>query len=704
MPDPVLERELTEEADEKPKALQTTDEFQTEWDEAREYWKQIHRIYDYAYLFYKSIVTLNNIYGERYLKSFGLQVSVPRTFMTVEAISSQMLNRKIEFAVGGRNFRSSQNAHYQEKRLNGEWKRSKADKELRDAERNALIFGNGYLLNTFVDDVRDFHFVKEQTENPEGEEGADVDPAGPEDPEDGAPNAVTSPTKGLTEDDWELRKTTIYKGMKPNSLNPYNVFTDPHATNDENRRYVYLYSTPKVQDLIDFVVGKGWMTEEEAKAKIQSNTVQRFDEIRDTLDVLYNQPLTPYTRGDHQVDTTATTPPTARQQNDMVGIVERFGRDGYEIRIDGSNETLYKDYNVYPHKQIPIITFWDVKVPGEFRGMGEPEIIRYQQVEENKIHNLLLHATLMTIVQRYAIRGDLLEDEADLSFADPFKPLRLKQLPGNDITKAIMPMTQPDVKRSPFELMDLVKEIIQQSTGATDFVISASNAVTDTATESDNLVAASAARIRSKLVTLEEGLVCLAEQWLACFPAFYDEDMDFQITGEKAWYKYLPYDRAKANEDPTIKAETQAKLQYVNNGAGVTGDTVEQMYKYAGYTEVIFQSDLTGGFVAEVRITDLDSNLNETTENYLKVIKVMSEANAAAAATGDKRRFDVFKLSKDLIRNYPMIKNVDEYIQGEAPENMGLPKPPEPEQPAEPMPLPEGEITLPANEMAGQPV
>lgn len=657
MPDG-LQDQIEKEMSAAPETTEPTrDAFKEDWEEALAFWKRIHPIYDYAWLFYNSMVFMSNLYGEKWLEVFGMQVAVPRTFMTVESIASQMLNRKIEFDVSGRNFNSYEKAEYEQQILNSEWGRAQADKVIRESDKDALIYGNGYILSVFVDEKTDFHML------PQEDEGQ-----APDDPEDGVEDVESIKTVGELQ--WMQESITEYKGMKCRRLDPYYTFTDPYATCDEDRRFVYFYGSMDVDQMREFVVKKGWLTEEDAKKRIQPTTVERFDNIRNQLDSLYSSPITPYTRGDHQGSQVAPAQQSELQNRNRCAYIERYEKDHYEIRLVGDDVTLYKDFNIYPHKKIPITTIWDVKVPGEFRGRGEPEIIRYQQVEENKIHNFLLQAALISIVQRYAIVPSLLEDETDANFNNPFKPLRLKALPGNSVEKAIMPMQQPDLKSGPFKLMDLVKEVVQQTTGATDFVISSSNATTDTATESENLVQASAARIRTKLVNLEESLEQIAQMWIACFVAFYDEEADLKITGKNVYYRYIPYDKAKVNED-------QEFIQKTADAHGAAPQTtLRSFYQALGYKDVIFASELIGQYDVKVKISDIEINADRMVDKYLKAIKVMAEANAAAAASGESKRFDVFKLSEDMIRQFPFIENVEEYIIGGKPEaSLPIPEP-----------------------------
>lgn len=638
----------------------TVDKFQEDWVEAKAFWERQHRIYDFAYLQYKSILTYNSIFGHDYLRTFGMKVFVPHTFQAIESIAAVLNARKVEVVVESSKLIDETKEKYLSKLDNIEWKRAKMNTVRAAVLKDALTYGLGFYFNPFVDDSKEFHFQKTNEEKT----------SAPSDPEDGREQGDEPAIDKKA--GWEKKKITRYRGMKPRPLDPYYTFPDPNATSDEDWGFCYAYTPMSVEALRDFVVSAEWMSQEEAEKKINETSVEYFDKIRDTVDNLFEQPLTAYTRGDH-VGTYSGKPIQERSQKNRVGLLERFEEDGYEARIAGTDIVLHQDYNIYPHKRIPIIPVWDYKIPHYFPGMGEPEIMRWQQIEANRVHNSLLEALLMSVVQRYAVNTSLLEDESDIAFQNPFKPIRLKKLPGITVQQAIMPMPQPDVKQSPFQLMNLIKETIQQTTGASDFIVSSNDSTAGTATESDNLVQATTNRMREKTRQMdEETLPKLFEQWHACFPVFYTDELDFRLRGERLFVRYLPYDRRTANEDPE-------KINKAKEELDAEGDTLVAIYQNAGYDEVIFLSDLMGEFAVEVRITDLDLDSDKAIMQYMALIKSANEANIAAQNAGDPTRINVMKLEEDLLKQYSFIKKPEDYIIKQAQEAPALPGAPMPE-------------------------
>jgi len=621
--------------------------FWDEWQKNKEHWVKQHRVYDFAYLQYRSVMTLNAAYGQQYMDAFGMQVYVPLTYQTVESIASILNQQKVEFVVEATSKKDEAKEKYVQRLDNIEWKRSKSDDVRADVHKDALIFGNGYYYNPYIEDKKEYDYLV----TPEEKVTA------PQDPEDGQEQA-DEPVEGEKQK-WEKRTTILYRGVKPKALDPYYTFFDRHATSDEDAKRAYVYTIMSVDDAKDFVVDNGWMTTEEAEKKIFARSVERFDRVRKMIDFLYTRPLTSWTRGDH-IDPMQATPLNtidSDQDDEVIAFIEMYEPNNYEVWIDGDREAaIYQDHNVYPHKQIPIIPVWDVKVPHVFAGIGEPELIRYQQIETNRVHNLLLDALLMSIVQRYAVKEDLLQDSTDVSFWNPFKPIKLKHLPGLTVQQAIMPMPQPDVKNTPFQIMEMIQRTVQQTTGATDYIVSTSEADTDTATESNNLMSATSVRMKEKTRQMDGySLPRLVEQWHSIYPMFYTDELDFRIRGEKTFVRYVPYDKKDVNENSKFIA--QAKEQLNADGA-----TLEEVYQNAGYTFVLFLSDIRGEFVASVDVKDVDFHALKTIEQYQKAIEAMIMVNDSAAKTGQQFQFDVVKFGKEMVGQFPMIRDVDEYV------------------------------------------
>lgn len=651
------------------------DVFKRDWQAAESHWLKRHRVYDFAYLNYRSILTLNAFFGKSYLDVFGHQAFVPLTFQTIAAIKSPMNNRKIEFVVKSRSRKNEKREKYVQRMDNIEWQRSNAEVQLAEATHYALLLGEGYLLNEYVCEKVLRHFVKTEVEKPDLSEG---EPAGDDyDEED---------DDGVDKLEWEEKTITKYEGMRPRSVSPWHVFTRPGSTCDADRGHVYIYVPTEVNALREFVIGKGWMTKEKAEQVIIARPFKRFDSVRDTIDAIFDEPITPFTRGDHQTSDARASATSvgnaAKSAPDTCGVIMRFEEDYFEMRVDGLDETIYKDFNAYPHKEIPIITIFDDKIPGEFAGIGEAEKIRWQQIEENRVHNYALNMTLLSIVQRYAINTAYLEDETEANFNNPFRPIRLKKgMPGVRVDQAIQALPMPDLKRSPLEMSKIIQETAQKTTGASDFLTSASNSKADTATESNNLVAATTSRIREKAREIDQdALPRLIKQWHPCYPAMYDSLLEFRLTGDKSFSILIPGDRADMNNDheeikkaadeldvmlpegwKSGEGTNESPYKIADGADGKPKVTLSDVYRLAGYDLVMFSDDFTGEYDVETKVTDIELDANQTINSYLKALKVMADLNTMLANSGDPRRLDVYKLATEALRQFPQIRNVEDY-------------------------------------------
>lgn len=649
-----------------------TDVFISDWDLDREYWKKHHKKFDWNYLFYRSILVNNAVYGDEYMKAFGLNVFVPLTFQTIESIAAQGSSRKTDITVKGRTFLENKNAKFMEAMDNAEWQRSGASQARNEGQYNALLFGNGYVFNPFVCDVEKVHRLKDTRE----------DDKKPPHTDDGEETEDTNPFVDRRGKKWEEYSLTRYKGMKPRALNPYYTFPSRHAIDKDNMGRCYVYTILPVKDARKFAVDSGWCTADEAEKIIIPGSVEYFDKVRHTVDSLYSLAPMAFVRTDNTEQVQRPVPSPLTDDGEMCAFIERYENDYYEVRVATNiSETLYWDWNVYPHKEIPIKVYQDVRIPNEFLAMGEPELIRWQQIETNKIHNYYLNTVLIEMVQRYAIVPSYLEDESDASFLNPFRPIRLKQIPGIQINQAIQAMPQPEVKRSPVDLMNMVKETSQATTGASDFVVSANDAQSQTATESNNLVAATFARINEKLRRMEEETTsAIVNQWHPCFYTFYDEDQDFLLTGEGDYVRFLPYDRSEANEDKEMIKEASDRLQ-------AEGQTLEQVYMNAGYNLVVFASDLSGDYLAATKFADAEISKEKTIAQFTATLAALKEANKTAQEQGEKKRFDVFKVTEEMAKQLPMINNIDDYILPNGFKVQSVPAPsamnPQSAQPAE---------------------
>jgi hypothetical protein len=621
--------------------------------------KNVHPKMNYHYLQYKGILALNRAYGEEYLKTIGLQVSVPRTFMTVEAIKPSLSGRPLDIDVEADKLSAEPYEKKAKYTLKGEWKRSKADWAKSEAQSDALIFGTGWLISRFIDD---------QTVNIYEKENGDK---------------IETVTETMTR----------YKGMRAFRLDPYTVFPDRHATTDMpyesgswQRCWVYsLWDYDVWQDICD---EKGYNVEGMEKG----GTLEDFGKVRKIIDTLYIDALSEVrTRQD---DNQLVTPGKETQVDEldttnMIMVVECFEEERYSV-FSGANWTINTmEDGISRDNRIPVTALRDYVIPGEFDGVGEPEVLRWQQYEENKIHNLSYMQVLTSTVQRYAVVEELLKDPTEARASNPFKPIRLKYRPGISINQAIQPMNQGKGTAYPQQFLNDVKNIGQSATGITDFFIGASNTETNTATEANRLANATTERIRQKIYEMEErDLVRVLQYWLVNIPYLYDDELDLKIHGEddKFFVKFLPMD-SKNNKDVDLIAEYSTKMGLpLVSPEGVKVQTLEELFIAGGYRDVVFIDEITNQFDITIKTATATGDKMKQIGELRQVLTELSAINQHNIAVGLPPEFKVGQIGRDLLKQFDeIIKNVDDYIYSDEEKAMvsGAMQapPPIPEQP-----------------------
>ncbi len=587
-----------------------------------------HRMMNYHYLQYKGILYLNRVYGQEYLKTIGLQVNVPRTFMTIESIRPQLIDKQLDIGVQSWNKKSQPYQAKARDMLLGEWSRSKAKWVKADAQTDALTFGTGYAISKYVDDTIDTDIL----------DGYD---------DDGKPLTVPG-------------KLTRYQGMKLVYLNPYTVFRDRNATTHEPGNsgswgHCYVYSIWDFDAWKEKCEKEGFDTEGMEKG----GYLREFDEVRRKIDTIYAYSEFRNRDDNGQIVTSTDGELHSPDWGNSIMVVERFEEQSYSI-CSGANWTVnYKNKNNDPDKIIPIHVFKDYSVPGEFEGIGEPEVLRWQQYQENKVHNLGYLQVLQSAVQRFGVVKELLVDPTEAKMNNPLKPIYLKYVPNASINNAIQPLNQGKGTQYPRDFLSEIKSIGQSATGITDGMIGASKMITDTATEASILQNASLARINRKIHEMEDrDLIPALEHWLCCIAYYYSDELDLLITdGEDYYAKFIPFTR-DYNDNAKIVAEYAAKEGMLE---GTT--TVEEVYLKKGYKNVVFVSDIINNFKISIKTATSEADQKEIIREFREVILDMDTANKVLMEMGQPARYDTAELRKDLLRQFPkIIENPDNYI------------------------------------------
>jgi hypothetical protein len=520
--------------EEEQKVLETLDKYYYEASEAR---KKREVIWNYSYLQFKSINYYNKRYSAEFLEGFGLRVVVPKTFETIESIIPQINGRPPEFIIDGQNPTDKDKAKFMNVILTNEFRRADAQKEFTVCTFDALVLGTGILFNYLRSEQRDVEVIDEADENG---------------------NVISYKSQTITD----------YFGVFTQAIDPYTFFPDPIAEEVSDMRYCIIRERVDVDKLKEEYSNKNF--NENWKYICPGGNVDDFAKVRKEIDMLYsiNDKRYPGNVSD-LVGGTKTNQSESTTRN----LAEKFTMWTKERLVVISNGVVLRN-TPNPYLRFPFTLIRDYKCSHELWGMGEPEIMRWLAIEADTLHNMTLDATSMGIGQMIAVNSAYIQDESEL-IVKPFGIVHLKNVPGVSVADAISPIITPDVKNSSFRMIQLNKELVQSTTGISDYFIGASRGAADTATEANKLADASAARIREKARIIEdEGIKDVLYQWINIIAQFYSDEMNFRVTDrdKTQFFKFVPLPRAEL---------TPEKLS---------------TYLAEGYSDVISMDDVRGKF------------------------------------------------------------------------------------------------------------
>lgn len=638
------------------------EKYKTEWNKDVEARRSHHAMMNYHYLMYKGIQLLNYTYSRETLEQMGLHIHVPRTFTTIETIRSQT-NRDIDIVCKWANVKSKAKAEATSHLLTGEWGRSHANNPKNSALADAMLFGSGYLLSIFAQD-------KEQVP------------------------VVTTKLSG--ENETTTEEQVVYEGMRIENLDPYYVVPDRRAKTWEHGRvnspqHVWYYEIWDIDRWKDYAKKMDYSTE----GLELGGYLQEFDYVRRYLDAIYlqNTYLNLRTRDNGTLVAGNIYELPKMDTTNMIMVLKCFEEDSYKIFTGGNWTVAHEGENPHPKKIIPIFALKDYEIPNELEGIGEAEVLRWQQYEENKIHNLSYLQILMNTVKRFAIVEELLKDPTEAKMGNPLKNIRLKYMPGVKISDAVQQLQGTNIEY-PAQFLQEVKNIGQSATGISDYNIGSSKSQADTLGEAELMATAGNTRIMQKVEEIENRcIVPILEHWLVGIPYLYTDELEYRLNNGKGSIKFLPITR-KMNENPHFVAKYSVEEGI--HDPQIT--TVEAVFLNEGYTGVVFIDDLTERYEIEIKTSITGLLHKDLINQYNAAIAAAANDNVTKMKMGQAPSWDITALTADLLRQFPdIISDPETYKLNTNPTPME-----NEQQPGVPAAAPTQPVAAP--EQPGQPV
>lgn len=261
----------------------------------------------------------------------------------------------------------------------------------------------------------------------------------------------------------EKIKITMYDAPNFETLNIYDSFPDPNATNMDNMRW-FIYRTFKTLEELE--------RENETRG---SEYYKNLDKLRSDIESKQAKNVDGAVGGDMQFREHRRIMLSTQEligqdnSNPEFVVLRRFTREGWCDYVPEHNLIIREVENPYFHGDIPIVHGVDYPYPGELYGMGEIEPVDRIQRSINAVLNQRLDNVQLTLNSMWKVKKGAGVDMHTLVSA-----------PGNIITtddlSAVEQVQVPDVTGGTFvQTMNYLTSALQNGTGVTDYTIGVNN-------------------------------------------------------------------------------------------------------------------------------------------------------------------------------------------------------------------------------------
>lgn len=545
-------------SEEESAILQHVDDM---WNEAKAAKQTQKKILEECYLQFRSIAN-EQVQSSRDIERWGMAIFVPVTFQVVMSIQAQLNGRPPQFRQSPLFVPKDRRISDAVSKLSvAEFKRSKAMREFVTATQLSLIFGTAFLRSVYKNDVRDVDVVTNFSKDEDGEE-------------DNGKMVI------------EKKEKNFYQGWGIEVDHPLRVYLPNVREKDPQKWPFYI-----VRDIVDVEERKKFYKKNK-KLAYKNNYLglkpggDLTDDmaIYDTVDPAF---ATSDPRYPGSISDIAGNRPFQSQNKtiDTKNKAERLRifdqvKDRWTEVIAGRVISHYP--NPRTSKKLPVVAMRDYTIENCPWGMGEPQLIRYLQVEQNALHTFALDGTKYSTNGVFVVNSAMLKNPNDMSIY-PGKIFDMKNMPGVSIDSVIQSFNMPDVKGSVFKMLGINDQLIGRATGAGTAIIGGDPINTGgSATESNNLKAAATTRVYERARAIEqENLVDVVDDMREYMADFYSSPLI-----------------AKISDDDFIKFVPGEESDY---------DSADKAMDIAGgYSAIIYTSDLVQGFET---ITEGESTL-----------------------------------------------------------------------------------------------
>lgn len=478
------------------------------------------------------------------------RVFMPESFQTVETILPHLVSQLPAFMVLPFGPEDIEPAKVMEKKLRHDMEASGVHTHIIDAMRNALIIGTG-ILKTHWDVRHEFKGAMKPTfqEVPHTQRVPLIDPDTrlPMRDDNGEPMFEERPmTIQMPLGTRTAREPFVaYEGPMATNIDPKNFWVAPESENIDSARYAIHRSYQQWKEVVQ------WVKEGIYHLPDDMDIQEFFSPAQSFMDDPHAERMT-------LIDRAYMGDPTRSQ----VEIKEFWTDDGRVITLANDKVILRVQENPFFHGQKPFIPIYDYKMPHEFWGVGEIEIIEGLQDLINALTNQRIDNTRMGMDQMKVV------NKSKLANAN-----QLKTRPGGIIEtngdmnpqEVVYPLPTTEVTSSAFAEVDQAKDWSERATSVSAYQRGQdSPSLTDTATGIAALMEAGQSRFSLKAIYMNlHSFKRMGKHFGSMTQQFTTEPFFTRLMGESATFEMIDPANLMGAFDFTLEPASVAQSETI---------------------------------------------------------------------------------------------------------------------------------------------
>lgn len=484
------------------------------------------------------------------------RVFMPESFQTVETILPHLVAQLPKFMVEPFGPEDVEPSKVMDRILHDRVKRSGVHKHLIDAMRNALIIGTGILKTHW----------ETRYEHKRG-----MEPAFQSVPHEIRKPLIDPDTRLPMRDEFgeemfETEQMTVQLplGMKP-KRDRYAAYDGPMATNIDPMNF-WVAPESETLDSARYAIHRSYQPWREVLewAKKGIYTFPDDFDIEEFFQPSQSFPDDPHDRRMGSIDMGYQGDPTRKQ----VEIKEYWTDDGMLITVANDRAIIRIQENPFDHSAKPFVVVYDYKMPHEFWGVGEVEVIEGLQDLINALSNQRIDNVRMGMDQMYAVNKSQLANPAQLTK----RPGGIVETLGDGMNpnEVIYPLPTTEVTSSAFAEVDQARNWSERATSVSAYQRGEmSPSLSDTATGIATLMEAGASRFNLKAIYMNlESFTRLGKHFGSLLQQFTTEETYYRLVGEHGQVEFpaimpeqlmgafdISIEPASVSQSETIKKE-----------------------------------------------------------------------------------------------------------------------------------------------------